>query len=60
MLTNIVTSYNFIHTNVEQQELDMIADQCKGIDSELVVLLEQYTWLVHGLYRKKKTDVFMP
>lgn len=50
MLLTIVTNYNFIHTNIEQHEFDMIASQIREIDMELVVLLEQYTWLEYGSY----------
>lgn len=50
MLLTIVTNYNFIYTNIEQHEFDMIANQIKQIDIELIVLLEQYTWIEYGSY----------
>lgn len=50
MLLTIVTNYNFIRTNVEQHEFDLIASQINEIDIELIVLLEQYTWLEYGSY----------
>lgn len=47
-LTRIVERYNFIRNESEKCEYDLIAVEMVGLDDELNMLLDQFTWIEYG------------